>query len=189
MDGNGMGCAQKLTAKDYLRAIQELGEGTNQRRISEYFNLSVGFISELTRRLIKDGLVINSNAHDTRKPYVIKLTEKGRALIGETSETKKTDAGSNTSTIEEIILRMSRTIERLLEENDRLKQDNEKTQRLVEESDELLRENLKLEEEVKKLQSQRDFHKEEALQLRNLKCKAPYLTSPKVENAMAVFGD
>ncbi|MEW6657197.1 MAG: hypothetical protein AB1424_00925 [Thermodesulfobacteriota bacterium] len=95
--------------------------------------------------------------------------------------------------VEEIILRLSRTIERLLEENDRLKPENERLlgqeKRLAAESEELLRETLRLEEEVKSLKEQVESYKEEAVQLRQFKTPAKTDLLPRVAHAMAVFGD
>jgi predicted RNase H-like nuclease (RuvC/YqgF family) len=153
-----------------------------------------GVISYWVHQAIRKGYLKNvgGNGHGRGDGYSLKITEAGRSLICE-AEPASISPGETTS-VEEIILRLSRTVERLLEDNDRLKQENERLagqeQRLAAEGDELLKDNLRLEDEVKALKEQVESYKEEANQLRQIRSlhTKPKLL-PRVAHAMAVFGD
>jgi DNA-binding MarR family transcriptional regulator len=185
---------QRRKLAQLVRAVNELGEGVNQDRLRRHLGISSSCVSQWVRQAIRQGFLKNASGNGGGRGdnYSLKLTERGRALIGESESASISP--KETDSVEEIILRLSRTVERLLVENDRLKQENERLagqeQRLAAEGDELLKENLRLEDEVKTLKEQVESYKEEANQLRQIRSPRtkPDLL-PRVAHAMAVFGD
>jgi DNA repair exonuclease SbcCD ATPase subunit len=185
---------QRRKLVELVRAVNELGEGVNQDRLRRHLGIISSCVSQWVRQAIRHGFLKNASGNGGGRGdcYSLKITETGRSLIGKPEPASISHR--ETDSVEEIILRLSRTVERLLEENDRLKQENERLagqeQRLAAEGDELLKENRRLEDEVKTLKERAESYKEEANQLRQIRSPRtkPDLL-PRVAHAMAVFGD
>lgn len=182
--------SQRKKLVEIVRAVKELGEGVNQQALVRCLGFKADFISIQVRQAIQEELLENTGG-GLNKQYSLGVTEKGLKFIGE-PKPEPIPPPEMTST-EEIILRLSRTVERLLEENDKLKQESEglavQEQRLTAESDELLKENLRLEDEIKTLKEKVENYKEEVNQLRQFRTPAKTDLLPRVAHAMAVFGD
>ncbi len=181
---------QRERLVEIVRAVNELGEGVNQQALVRHLGFKADFVSIQVRQAIQEELLENTGG-GLNKQYSLGVTEKGLRLIGEHKPTPITPPG--TTSTEEIVLRLSRTVERLLEENDRLKQENERISRREYQeklsSEEFLKENLRLEEEVKGLKDHIESYKEQVKQLQQFKAPAKTDLVPRVAHAMAVFGD
>jgi hypothetical protein len=206
-----------------VAAVYNLGEGVSQKMIAEKTGICRADISIYVRRAIDEGLLENCSSSDQPCPYMLRVTEKGLKFLldpanqPEESAPNKPDKpeevdsvavactsfGTETITdkdhsleevLNEIILRQTRTIERLLDEYERYKQENElltqKELQLTAENDMLRENNLKLEEEVKELKEKIESYKEEVRQLRDIRASLTQINLPqRVASAMAVFGD
>jgi DNA-binding MarR family transcriptional regulator len=138
-----------------LSAVYELGGGVNQKTIADNTGLLQPIVSRYVRKAIDQGLMENANEHNLPNPFSLKVTEKGvqylaacRQAEDQPPETAPYKGTSLEGILNEIILRQTRTIERLLEEYERFKQENERlTQRekqLMADNDKWLEDNLKL---------------------------------------------
>jgi len=198
-----------------VASVYNLGEGVNQKRISEKTGLSQPEVSVSVREAIKQGLLENAGQSGLPKPYLLKVTEKGLEYLhsfhppeetvpGKVIDTVAVSCTSSRTPLEEttslekilneIILQQTRTIERLLDEYERYKQENERLaqreQQLMADNDELLENNLKLDEEIKALKEKIESYKEEVKQLRGIRTSLTPINLPqRVTHAMALFGD
>uniref|UniRef100_A0A7C3SIK7 Uncharacterized protein n=1 Tax=Desulfobacca acetoxidans TaxID=60893 RepID=A0A7C3SIK7_9BACT len=204
-------------------AVYNLSEGVSQKMIAEKTGICRADISIYVRRAIDEGLLENCSSSNQPCPYMLRVTEKGLKFLldpanqPEESAPNKpekqedvdsvavacTSFGTETITdkdhsleevLNEIILRQTRTIERLLDEYERYKQENERlTQRekqLMADNDKWLEDNLKLEEVIKALEEKIESYKEEVKKLRDIRTSLTPINLPqRVTHAMAVFGD
>ena len=67
-----------LARFDYLAQLYRFREGLRMSALSRYLMVTGGNVTGLTDELVREGLVVRTNAPDDRRAWIVRLTPAGR---------------------------------------------------------------------------------------------------------------
>jgi len=76
----------KQATEKILRAIYEMGEGVNQAQLRRHLDISSGGVSKRVSIATKAGLVENGGSDTGRRGQALRITNRGRTIIGAMQE-------------------------------------------------------------------------------------------------------
>jgi len=76
----------KQATEKIVRAIYEMGEGVSQAQLRRHLDISSGGVSKRVSIAIKEGLVENGGGITGCKGHALRITARGRAIIGAIQE-------------------------------------------------------------------------------------------------------
>ena len=76
----------KQATEKIVRAIYEMGEGVNQAQLRRHLDISSGGVSKRVSIAIKEGLIENGGSATGCRGQALRITARGRAIIGAMQE-------------------------------------------------------------------------------------------------------